>query len=202
MNPILKPLFDDAVTRWAKWKNPSQADAVRLLGPALEAVCLDAKIPAARATEWLQAQAPETITREAIDAFVRDVTEVPLPTLEFARARMEQLNREIASERPRTARELVMEERAKPLSERTFESIQAEQFEVNGGHIRIADSESPSGFRRGAKLPDAVWANMPRTDEELQAELDRRECAAYGVTYRPAVADKRDNLAYLPAMRG
>src|SRR6266404_660094 len=100
MNAVLEPILKDAVTRFSKFNKPEQRDAIRILGPALEAVCLDAKAPAERATEWLQSQSPETVTAESVREFVRSVTEAPAIVLEAARARQEQIEREIASQKP------------------------------------------------------------------------------------------------------
>src|SRR5271157_674557 len=168
LNPILEPVVNDAITCWSKWKNPSQADAVRKLGPALESVCLSVQVPIERATEWLQAQSTESITAEAIREFVRSTTEIPAEDLQRMKAHTNALLDEPS--RPATARELVIEERCKPLADRSRSSIEAELFEIRTGRIRLA-SANDNGDWAGEKLPDEVWGNIAGSFGPLQDEL-------------------------------
>ena len=148
MNPILEPILTDAVIRFTKFNKPSQADALRILGPSLRAICLDVKEPAERATEWLS-QPVENINADSINAFVRSVTEVPAATLEAARLKQAQLEREL---KPFSERDKVLLERQQPLSERSRQSIEDELYEAH--HCRTRD---------GIELPDLSreqWAAL------------------------------------------
>jgi hypothetical protein len=173
MNAVLEPILKDAITRFSKFNKPEQRDALRILGPALEAICLDAKAPAERATEWLQSQNPESLTAESVREFLRSLTEAPAIELEAARARQEQIERE--TQKPLTARELVLLERQKPLAERTRQSIADELNEANTG--RMADgTDLPHLDRRH-------WDALEPHYAALERELEMRDCTIAGIPY-------------------
>lgn len=203
MNTILEPILKDTITRYSKWKNPSPADAARILGPALEAVCLSAKVPAARATEWLQSQGVETITPESIHAFVRAVTEIPVADLAIMRAKTAALVASVSRTEPLTERDTVLLERSKPLAERSRDSILAELFEVRSGYIRGAVDGRYA--LKGEALPEFVWSRLVADGREgvLQGELDQRDCRINGVEYKPSArTNARSDMSSLMPMRG
>jgi hypothetical protein len=154
---IFQSVVDDAITRYSKFNRPEPRDAVRILGPALEAVCLSAKTPAERAAEWLNSQTPESITRESVHEFVRSITEVPALSLELARAKQAQLNQEIAA----TPLPADMEELNLPVTKRSRKALET----------------------RIQKLRQQMLCGSERI--QLEDELDKRDCAIEGVPWEP-----------------
>jgi hypothetical protein len=150
--------FNDGLARWSKWKNPSQADALRILGPSLQAVCLDANVPAERAAEWMQSQSPETITAESVRDFVRSVTEIPTDVLAAARAKQAQLNREVSAPLAPDTEELSV-----PIGERSRAALEA----------RIAKIR---WYMTKASCAEVV---------ALEDEMDKRDCAIDGIPWEP-----------------
>ena len=153
---IFKSVVEDAITRYSKFNRPEPRDAVRILGPALEAVCLSAKAPSERAAEWLNSQTPESITPESVREFVRSVTEVPALSLEMARAKQSQLNREIAAELPADVEELSL-----PITKRSRKALES----------------------RIQKLHQKVMCHSERI--QLEDELDKRDAAIEGLPWEP-----------------
>jgi hypothetical protein len=181
--------FDDAITRWSKWNKGSQGDALRILGPSLQAVCIDVDEPAERALEWLKSQAPEAITEPAIRAFAVSVSEIPVDVLTKARARMAEIEKEL-TEKPLSARDKVLLERHKPLSERSRQSIEDELFECNMGRTRD-----------GVELRFARCGYGHPHYDALTQELDRRDYEGEtGEKYTPPSKQKGSDTSYLPAL--
>src|SRR5258708_6951081 len=156
MNTVLEPILKDAVTRYTKFNKPEPRDAVRILGPALEAICLDAKAPAERAAEWLQSENAETITAESVRDFVRSVTEAPAHVRAAALARQSQIEREIAA----TPLPPDTEELSQPIGERSRAALEA----------RIAK------LRRHFDIKACATEQI-----QLEDELDKRDCAIEGI---------------------
>jgi hypothetical protein len=175
------PLIIAALERLSRFNKPESKDVIRFFGPCFAAITRAADLEPAALSDWLAAQTPESISLESIHELVRSLTEVPEATLEAARARQDQLDRELANERPLTAREAVLLERTEPLGGRTRDSILAEMFEAKSGYIR--GTVSGNYAERGERLPDAAWCAIAARLPELQEELDRRDCAAAGVEY-------------------
>jgi hypothetical protein len=193
MTSSLEPVWNDTTARWAKWKNPSGADACRIWGPYLEAVCLTAKVPTERATAWLQSQNPETLTVETVSEFVRSIAEAPASTLATARARQAQIEKEVS--KPLTARERVLSERLEtPLAQ---------------GHARVSKMSymRPTNAQHGTagNCPDlsrAQWDALEPHYRALEQELAKRDCMALGVPHKAPAKRMNANLSGLMPMRG
>src|SRR5713101_7482140 len=97
------PLLTAALERLSKFSKPEPKDVQRFFGPCFEAISRAANLEPAVLTDWLATQGPDTITHESIHAFIRSLTEAPADVLEAARARQEQVEREV-SEKPLSAR--------------------------------------------------------------------------------------------------
>jgi hypothetical protein len=157
MKTIFQSVVDDAITRYSKFNRPEPRDASRILGPALEAVCLSAKAPAERAAEWLNSQTPESITPESVREFVRSTTEVPTLDLEKARAMQAQLNKEIAA----ASLPPDVEERSLSITKRSRKAL---ELRINNLRQQMAC--------RSERI-------------QLEDELDKRNAAIEGISWEP-----------------
>ncbi len=202
------PLLSSALERYQRFNNPEARDLHKIFGPALATIANVAGVDQSRATKLIDSWDPASVTADTLRAAVAELTK---PTIDVEAIRLKQaaLDAEIVGDlakHPPTARDIVLQERKKPLRERSLDSIMRELFEIRTGKIR-RDTADPNGGWGGERLPAVVWDVIAADGREatLQGEIDRRDLATHGLEYQAPVKTARASgadMSYLRPMRG